>query len=91
MKIKVYVKLERGDSSFVRVEFYIGGNRYWTYVWLKKSEVLGYDFKTGMCRVGEDTLNKIIAHIKEHHTFQTARWTARYYPERIKWESDTDK
>lgn len=71
------------------VSFWVDSCDFWLFVWLPKSVVKFIDDKHA--EVTDWALQQIIDKIATKHSFNKARYNARFYPENIIWNKEENE
>lgn len=89
MKLITVCKNKETDKAVnLQVFFWVDNWDFWIYKWLPKSVVKFTD--ETHAEVTDWALSEIIKEIAAKHSFNKARYNARFYPENIRWEEKTD-
>lgn len=87
MKLIELRKNKETEKAYnLQVFFWIDSWDFWIYKWLPKSAVKFID--ETHAEITDWGVNEIIKEIATKHSFNKARYNARFYPEKIRWEEN---
>ena len=85
-RIEARKNKETNKAVNLQVFFYIDNCDFWIYKWLPKSAVKFMDDLH--VEISAWAFSEIVEEIATKHSFSKARYNARFYPEKIRWEEN---